>query len=56
MNILNHVSIVFGAMLILLIAAPTVMAVPPLPSMFNIDCWEDSRFTIPANPDANWTL
>ena len=56
MNILNHVSIVFGAMLILLIAAPTVMAVPPLPSMFNIDCWEDSGFTIPANPDANWTL
>ncbi|MFQ6054433.1 MAG: hypothetical protein ACE5KT_00730 [Methanosarcinales archaeon] len=46
----------FLALLILLVSAPTVMAVPPLPSLFNIDCWEDSGYTIPANPDANWTI
>ncbi len=36
--------------------AVPVIAQPPTPSKFNINCFEDPAFTINANPNASWMI
>lgn len=33
-----------------------VQALPPTPSKFNINCFEDAAYTINANPNADWAI
>lgn len=36
--------------------APICLAIPPFPSKFNINCFEDPAFTINADPNADWEI